>query len=73
MRLDVYNSMPRYVLKILSILIFIDWILKIFVPLIVLFDNFILLFEKVLILLEFPALFKAARSFQRYDLIMSLT
>lgn len=67
--------MSYYVLKILSILIFIDWILKIFVPLIVLFDNFILLllFEKVLILLEFPALFKAARSFQRYDLIMSLT
>lgn len=44
-------------------LIFIDSILKIFASLIVLFDNFILLlllFEKMLILLEFPALFKAA-------------
>lgn len=44
-------------------LIFVDSILKIFASLIVLFDNFILLlllFEKMLILLEFPALFKAA-------------
>lgn len=44
-------------------LIFVDSILKIFASLIVLFDNIILLlllFEKMLILLEFPALFKAA-------------
>lgn len=44
-------------------LIFVNSILKIFASLIVLFDNFILLlllFEKMLILLEFPALFKAA-------------
>lgn len=44
-------------------LIFVNSILKIFASLIVLFDNFILLlllFEKMLILLEFPSLFKAA-------------